>query len=239
MSLRDTIEGARDEAKVTVDTMTKKSKDAAEKPTASDEDRAPAAYDPFKSGKANRETWSAFRQISSSRSAAREAASSVRVEGERSKKSPALMTKEEKKAAKAEERRLEDARNQAYDYILKSDDAYKKTDKTWWILLGVGFGMTVISLLLAYVFPTESKEYTTAQGIAAIVTLVLAYGFIIAAFIYDFRKRRPFRKAAERRLQGMNDKRVADYIASEDEKAARAAAKAEAQKAEGKAVKGK
>ena len=99
--------------------------------------------------------------------------------------------------------------------------------------------MTVISLLLAYVFPTESKEYTTAQGIAAIVTLVLAYGFIIAAFIYDFRKRRPFRKAAERRLQGMNDKRVADYIASEDEKAARAAAKAEAQKAEGKAVKGK
>ena len=204
MSLRDTIEGARDEAKVTVDTMTKKSKDAAEKPTASDEDRAPAAYDPFKSGKAS----------AAGARPAREAASSVRVEGERSKKSPALMTKEEKKAAKAEERRLEDARNQAYDYILKSDDAYKKTDKTWWILLGVGFGMTVISLLLAY-------------------------GFIIAAFIYDFRKRRPFRKAAERRLQGMNDKRVADYIASEDEKAARAAAKAEAQKAEGKAVKGK
>lgn len=229
MSLRDTIEGARDEAKVTVDTMTKKSKDAAEKPTASDEDRAPAAYDPFKSGKAS----------AAGARPAREAASSVRAEGERSKKSPALMTKEEKKAAKAEERRLEDARNQAYDYILKSDDAYKKTDKTWWILLGVGFGMTVISLLLAYVFPTESKEYTTAQGIAAIVTLVLAYGFIIAAFIYDFRKRRPFRKAAERRLQGMNDKRVADYIASEDEKAARAAAKAEAQKAEGKAVKGK
>lgn len=229
MSLRDTIEGARDEAKVTVDTMTKKSKDAAEKPTASDEDRAPAAYDPFKSGKAS----------AACARPAREAASSVRVEGERSKKSPALMTKEEKKAAKAEERRLEDARNQAYDYILKSDDAYKKTDKTWWILLGVGFGMTMISLLLAYVFPTESKEYTTAQGIAAIVTLVLAYGFIIAAFIYDFRKRRPFRKAAERRLQGMNDKRVADYIASEDEKAARAAAKAEAQKAEGKAVKGK
>lgn len=229
MSLRDTIEGARGEAKVTVDTMTKKSKDAAEKPTASDEDRAPAAYDPFKSGKAS----------AAGARPAREAASSVRVEGERSKKSPALMTKEEKKAAKAEERRLEDARNQAYDYILKSDDAYKKTDKTWWILLGVGFGMTVISLLLAYVFPTESKEYTTAQGIAAIVTLVLAYGFIIAAFIYDFRKRRPFRKAAERRLQGMNDKRVADYIASEDEKAARAAAKAEAQKAEGKAVKGK
>ena len=46
MSLRDTIEGARDEAKSTVDAMTKKTAAAEEKGKAKEGD-APAAYDPF------------------------------------------------------------------------------------------------------------------------------------------------------------------------------------------------
>ena len=225
MSLRDTIEGARDEAKVTVDAMAKKPKE--DKPV--DGEKPVAAYDPFKSGKSS----------AAGAKPSREAAASVRMEGERSKKNPVTMTKEEKKAARAEERALEDKRNQAYDYILKGDPAFKKTEKMWWVLLGLGFGFTVISLLVTYVFPNESKEYTTAQGIAGIVTLVLAYAFIIAAFVYDFRKRRPFRKAAERRLQGMNDKKVADYLKAENTKAAKLAAEKEADKAAKKAAKGK
>ena len=106
MSLRDTIEGARDEAKSTVDAMTKKTAAAEEKGKAKEGD-APAAYDPFKSGKAT----------AAGAKPSREAAASVRMEGERPKKSVALMTKEEKKAARAEERSIEDARNQAYDYL--------------------------------------------------------------------------------------------------------------------------
>ncbi len=218
MSLRETIEGARDEAKQAVDTMSKK-KDADEKPEG--EERAVPAYDPFKSNKST----------AAGAKPAREAASSVRMEGTRPKKNPATMTKEEKKAARAEERALEDKRNQAYDYILKGDAEFKRTDKTWWILLGIGFACTIISLVVTYVFPTQAKEYTTGQGIASIVTLVLAYGFIIAAFVYDFRKRRPHRKAAERRLQGMNDKRVADFVKSENAKAKKAVAEKEAAKA--------
>lgn len=205
MSLRDTIEGARDEAKSTVDAMTKKTSAAEEKGKEGD---APAAYDPFKSGKAT----------AAGAKPSREAAASVTMEGERPKKSVALMTKEEKKAARAEERSIEDARNQAYDYLLRLDDAYTKTDKTWWILLGIGFAMTIISLFLTFVFPAEVKEVKTVQGVLSIVTLILAYGFIISAFIFDWRKRRPFRKAAEKRMQKMSDKRVYEFLAEENAK---------------------
>lgn len=205
MSLRDTIEGARDEAKSTVDAMTKKTSAAEEKGKEGD---APAAYDPFKSGKAT----------AAGAKPSREAAASVTMEGERPKKNVALMTKEEKKAARAEERSIEDARNQAYDYLLRLDDAYTKTDKTWWILLGIGFVMTIISLFLTFVFPAEVKEVNTVQGVLSIVTLILAYGFIISAFIFDWRKRRPFRKAAEKRMQKMSDKRVYEFLAEENAK---------------------
>lgn len=205
MSLRDTIEGARDEAKSTVDAMAKKT--AAEE-KGKDEGDAPAAYDPFKSGKAT----------AAGAKPSREAAASVRMEGESPKKSVALMTKEEKKAARAEERSIEDARNQAYDYLLRLDDAYTKTDKTWWILLGIGFVMTIISLFLTFVFPAEVKEVNTVQGVLSIITLILAYGFIISAFIFDWRKRRPFRKAAEKRMQKMSDKRVYEFLAEENAK---------------------
>ncbi len=219
MSLRDTIEGARDEAKVTVDTMAKKPKE--EKPA--EGEKPVAAYDPFKSGKSS----------AAGAKPSREAAASVRMEGERSKKNPVTMTKEEKKAARAEERRLEDRRNTAYDYILKNDPDYAKTNKTWWILLGVGFAMTIVSLVFTYVLGDEG-----GMGIVAVVSLVLAYAFIIAAFVYDFRKRRKFRRAAEKRLQGMNDKKVADFVKAENAKAIAADAQKEAEKAAKKAAKG-
>ena len=217
MSLRDTIEGARDEAKVTVDAMAKKSKD--EK---SEDEKAVPAYDPFKSGKSS----------AAGARPTREAAASVRMEGERTKKNPATMTKEEKKAARAEERRLEDKRNTAYDYMLRNDPDYAKTNKTWWILLGVGFAMTIVSLLFTYVF-------SNGMGVIATVALILAYAFIIAAFVYDFRKRRKCRKSAEKRLQGMNDKRVAEYVHAENEKLKKQQIAEEEAKAAKKAAKGK
>ena len=220
MSLRDTIEGARDEAKVTVDAMAKKPKE--DKPV--DGEKPVAAYDPFKSGKSS----------AAGAKPSREAAASVRMEGERSKKNPVTMTKEEKKAARAEERRLEDRRNTAYDYILKGDENYTKTNKTWWILLGVGFAMTIVSLIFTYVLGDEG-----GMGVVAIAALVLAYGFIIAAFVYDFTKRRKFRKSAEKRLQGMNDKKVAEFVKAENAKAIAADAEKEAAKAAKKAAKGK
>lgn len=218
MSLRDTIEGARDEAKVTVDAMAKKGDKTA------DGEKAVPAYDPFKGSKSS----------AAGARPAREAAASVRMEGERAKKDPVTMTKEEKKAARAEERRLEDQRNTAYDYMLKNDPDYAKTNKTWWILLGVGFGMTIVSLLFTYVFSNGN-----GMGVIATIALILAYAFIIAAFVYDFRKRRKCRKSAERRLQGMNDKRVAEYVHAENVKLKKQQIAEEEAKAAKKAAKGK
>ena len=56
--------------------------------------------------------------------------------------------------------------------------------------------MTIVSLILVWAFPADSTNYQTIVGIASVASLVLAYGLIIGAFVYDWRVRRPVRKAA-------------------------------------------
>lgn len=219
MSLRDTIEGAANEAKENASGL-KKADASKDKEKDVDAKKVPA-YDPLAVGKAS----------AANARPATEAGASVRMEGERAKKNKATMTKEEKKEARRQERELEDARNRAYDLILRANPDYKKTDRMWWILLGIGFACTILSLVLAYVYPDESRQYTTTQGIGAVVTLVLAYAFIIGAFVYDLVKRRPLRKSTERKLQGMNDKRVADFLEEENKRLAAEVAQKEAKKA--------
>ncbi len=201
MSLRDTIEGARSEAKENVVDLKPKKKDGEK----DDEAKKVPAYDPFQPGKSSAAT---------GRPKA-EAASSVRLEGKHKEATPlerSSMTKEEKKAERARERAREDMRTRAYDVLLKSNPDYKKTEKVWWIVLSIGFGCTLVSLLVAY-FMDGGQSLGTNAGNISIVFLVLAYVFIIGGFIYDLVKRRPLRKAAEKRLSGMNDKRVAEFLA--------------------------
>ncbi len=210
MSLRDTIEGARSEAKENASNLSLKKKDAAEKGEKDGEAKVPA-YDPFQPGKSSAATG---RPKS-------EAGSSVRLEGKYKGATPlerSSMTKEEKKAERARERAREDMRTRAYDLILKANPEYKRTEKVWWVLLGIGFGCTVVSLLVAYFL--GGQDLGTTSGVISVVALVLAYVFIIGGFIYDLVKRRPCRKAAEKRLASMNDKHVAEFI----EQAERAAA---------------
>lgn len=214
MSLRDTIEGARDEAEANIGQLTKKSKDAK---AAKDDDKEVAAYDPFAAGKSS---------AANARPKA-EAGASVRTEGS-VKKSTIPLTKEEKKEARRKERELEDARNRAYDILTHSDPEYKKTDRVWWVLIGVGFACTILSLIMAYVFNNNGGstfDTSTTAGLVSVVALVLAYVFIIGAFVFDLVKRRPIRRAAEKRLQGMTDSRVADFLAKEDAAVVKAAAK--------------
>lgn len=202
MSLRDTIEGARSEAKENVSNLAPKKKDGEK-----DDEAKVAAYDPFNPGKASAATGRPKT----------EAGSSVRAEGKYKGATPlerSSMTKEEKKAERARERAREDQRTRAYDLILKANPEYKRTEKVWWILLGIGFGCTVVSLLVAYFL--GGQDLGTASGIVSIVALALAYVFIIGGFIYDLVKRRPCRKAAEKRLASMNDKHVADFLAQAD-----------------------
>ncbi len=219
MSLRDTIEGARSEAKENVSNLGLKKKDEDKK----DDEAKVAAYDPFNPGKSSAATGRPKT----------EAGSSVRAEGKYKGATPlerSSMSKEEKKAERARERAREDQRTRAYDLILKANPEYKRTEKVWWIVLGIGFGCTVVSLLTAYFL--GGQDLGTTSGIVSVVFLVLAYVFIIGGFVYDLVKRRPCRKAAEKRLSGMNDKHVADFLAQADKAAeeqaeAKAAAKAE------------
>jgi hypothetical protein len=50
--------------------------------------------------------------------------------------------KEARKEEKRKQREEEDFRQRGYDLILRSNEEYRRTDRTWWILIGVGFGMT-------------------------------------------------------------------------------------------------
>jgi hypothetical protein len=205
MSLRDTIDAARQEAKQVADDRTiSKDKDKAE-----DDKPEVAAYDPMKLGK----------RTAANGKPVTEAGASVRTgSGRASVEKQLTMTKEEKKAARREERAREDARTSAYDIVLHSTEGYKKTEKVWWILLGIGFACTIVSLVVAYAFP--STENGSWQSYTTIGALIGAYAFIIAAFVYDLVKRRPFRKAAEKRVAGMNDKRVAEFLAEDAKKKA-------------------
>lgn len=218
MSLRSTIDAAREEAKeVAADRSVPKEKADDKKASVKTE------YDPMNLGK----------RTAANAKPATEAGASVRTGSGSSKANIATMSKDQKKAEKQRRREQEDLRTRAYDIVLRANPDYKKTDRMWWILLGIGFAMTILSLVMAYVFPAEANSTASTQGILAVVSLVLAYVFIIGAFIYDLVKRRPFRKAAERKVQGMTDKKLAELfeaerqrrIAEEEAHAAKKAAK--------------
>lgn len=237
MSLRDTIDGARKEAQE-AGGLTGNVKTAA--PKAEKPERGAKAEKPGKDEAEKRDPMSTRSYHSSAAGAkpSREAASTVRAA---SSSSSAGMgggvfgrggTPAEKEARKEEKRRQreeEDFRQRGYDLILRSNEKYRRTDRTWWILIGVGFGMTIVSLILVWAFPTDSTDYQTIVGIASVASLVLAYGLIIGAFVYDWRVRRPVRKAAERQVASYSDKKLAELFEEQRrrENAADAARQAE------------
>lgn len=221
MSLRDTIDGARKEAQEAggLSGNIKSAAPKAEKP-----DRGAKAE---KSGKDEAEkrdpmTTRSYHSSAAGAKPSREAASTVRAASS-SGSTPGMGgglfggggSPEQKEARKEEKRRQreeEDFRQRGYDLILRSNEEYRRTDRTWWILIGVGFGMTIVSLILVWAFPADSTNYQTIVGIASVASLVLAYGLIIGAFVYDWRVRRPVRKAAERKVASYSDKKLAELF---------------------------
>lgn len=240
MSLRDTIDGARKEAQeaggLTCNVKSAASK--AEKP-----ERGAKAEKPGKDEAEKRDpmTTRSYHSSAAGAKPSREAASTVRAASSGSSTGLGGMggglfgggsTPAEKEARKEEKRRQreeEDFRQRGYDLILRSNEKYRRTDRTWWILIGVGFGMTIVSLILVWAFPADSTNYQTIVGIASVASLVLAYGLIIGAFVYDWRVRRPVRKAAERKVASYSDKKLAELFEEQRrrENAADAARQAE------------
>lgn len=196
MSLKDTIQGAREEAagnRVSVP-ATEADNNGDEKPDAGFVRKSPSRAKPR-----------------------REAAAGVRVvSGNGKDKSTAGMSKEEKKAEKKRQREKEDRRYAVSQMLLEQDADYQQYHKVWWRILIVGFVMMVLSMIL-YALVSSQGEYTSLPlAICALVTLVLAYTSVIIAFIYDWRKVRPIRQACDARASSMSEKRINKLLRERD-----------------------
>ena len=197
MSLRDTIDGARREAEGNVIGRPKKE------------------VENLGAGEEEKKGFS--RSSAAKAKPSREAAASVRTASKPKQSSSlggAAETKEEKRERKRREREEQDFRNRAYDILLRSNDDYKRTERVFWIILGAGLALAVISLVCVYLFG-QSPDMSSWQGILSVGSLVAAYGFMIASFIYDWAKRRPYRKQTESRVRGLSDKKLLDLLEQE------------------------
>ena len=190
MSLRDTIEGALKEAEGNAAGRPKKEAAAV-------------------SGEDERKGFA--RSSAAKARPAREAAASVRSAGSSSLSTEAPETKEEKRARRERERSEGDLRNRAYDLVLRDMPEYRACEKTFWIVVGAGTVFAVASLVETYVFG-QDVDLNTWQGILCVVTLVLAYVFIIGALVYDFAKRRPYRKQARARVNSLSEKHLLELF---------------------------
>ena len=237
MSLRDTLEGARKEVADASSKANVAKDDAPKSKDKAKDDKAVPEYDQLArkrptaaKAKPAREAGSSVRKEASGSGAKRSAASTV--------SSSKPMSKDEKKAERARQREHDDFRNRGYELMLRRNEEYHRTERTWWVLLGVGFACTVASMVLAYVLP-QANDVSTAMGVFAVILLVAAYAFIIGSFVYDFAKRRPIRKRVEQQVASMTDKKILDLFEQERRETAAKDAAKEAAEAAKKAAKGK
>ena len=203
MSLRDTIQGALQEAEGNA--VGRPKKEAKE-----------VVVDGEKKG---------FSRSSAAKAKpAREAGASVRTGSGSGSRSSSFIGGGETKEEKRERRRLEreetDLRTRAYDLVLKSMPDYRRTDRTFWIVVGVGMVFAVASVVEMYAFG-QVEDVLSTQGLIATGTLAVAYVCIIGAIIYDFAKRRPLRKRAQAQVNSLSEKKLVELF--EQERAAQLA----------------
>lgn len=109
------------------------------------------------------------------------------------KKTPEQRKAEEKaarKAAAAKQREVE------RKYYKPDTPRYKRLRLIWWILLIAAIGCTTLSFVGQQSLPPQ----------VAVVTLILAYVFIIAAFVLDFWKIKKERVAYQERMLALEEK---------------------------------
>lgn len=161
------------------------------------------------------------RKSASSAKPARAAASSVRVVPASAKAKRAAaertedlsgLSKEEKKARKAENRRQEDRVYTASNALLKEDKDYVRLRRIWWVLLGIGIVALIGTWVLLAVLGQDAANMKAAQT-AQMAMIIAAYAAIIAAFIFDFIKIRPIRNACRATAAGMSDAKLDEVIA--------------------------
>lgn len=235
MSLRDTINGAREEAKEANAPLAKKGEKNEDANADDDAERTGFTKRSVTRAKPTREAAAGVRVVAAGSTSGGGRKSASKVTG----KSEAEMTKEEKKAYRAERRNEQDRRTSASTVLLKQTPGYKRSQRIWWTLLGTGFGCTIVSWLLPTVFPDLVGDGTTPVGIFDMILLVLAYVLIIWAFVYDWRVVRPMRKAADATVNSMTNKKVGRVLRGEANEIAREQAEAAEAKAAKKAARNK
>jgi membrane protein implicated in regulation of membrane protease activity len=223
MSLRDTINGAREEAAKANAPLAKKD-DKDEKDAAGDSERTGFSKRSVSRAKPAREAAAGVRVVSAGSSAGKSSASST------AGKTPVEMTKDEKKRARQERRTEQDRRTSASQILLHDTPGYKKSQKVWWGLLGAGFACTIVSWLIPNVYP-KAVASSAALNVVLLILLILAYGLIIAAFVYDWRIVRPMRKKAEATTNRMTNKKVTQVLRGEANEIAREQAERDEAKA--------
>lgn len=167
----------------------------------------------------------------------REAASSVRVVAK--KKNPdgststVGMTKDEKKEVRRAEREEEGIFNSLTNAMLKADELYTSRRRMWWVFLGLGLVFVVAAFVSGYIgAPDGSNMYdlSTTGGVLSVVSLVLAYVFIITSLVYEWMKIRPIRNEKQDKVTSLSPKKrramLADlYEANERKRAEKKSAK--------------
>ncbi len=192
MSLKDTIRGAREEVAANVKPFERK-KDAVE---AAEAEKSTASQ-------------GFTRRSAASGKPAREAAAGVRmVTADGKTKSKSKLTKEERKAERKREREIEDQRYTLSQAVLKENEEYNRKHKIWLRFLIAGIVLMVLALSLYGLVVQQGQNAPEALAISSIVVMVLAYIVVIAGMVYDWRKVRPLRNDAEKRVSSMSDKRV-------------------------------
>ena len=193
-------------------------------PTAGEEEAKPAGMTKksLSRGKPAREAAAGVRTVSAS-SASRKKTTAA-----------APKTKEERRAERRAEREEEDMVASLSNILMKQEEDYLKHRRVWWALLIVGFGTVIISFVLGSIGDSAGAnpyDPSTPLGIASVVTLVLAYVFIIGSVVWEFLKIRPIRNACAAKVRSMSPKRrrqliEAEYEADERRRAEKAAKKA-------------
>lgn len=170
------------------------------------------------------------RKSASTAKPARAAAGSVRVVPTTAKAKRAAaergedlsnLSKEEKKARKAELRREEDRIYTASSQLMKEDPDYPRLRRIWWVLLAIGIAALIGTWVMLAVMGQEGMA-TSAGQTAQFALIIAAYAAIIIAFIFDFMKIRPIRNACREKAAGMTaaklDEVIARSVAPKDDK---------------------
>ena len=170
------------------------------------------------------------RKSASSAKPARAAAGSVRVVPTTAKAKRAAaergedlsnLSKEEKKARKAELRREEDRIYTASSQLMKEDPDYPRLRRIWWVLLAIGIAALIGTWVMLAVMGQEGMA-TSAGQTAQFALIIAAYAAIIIAFIFDFMKIRPIRNACREKAAGMTaaklDEVITRSVAPKDDK---------------------